>query len=296
MRRRLTVFLWFLLIIAVVSCEDGLIGRVWAHSEEATVSVKTYSPIVVDGTLDDWVRRLEGSNWAGQLQIAQGKVIEWMRAVPTYINAITSKVESGTIKSPEDFSATIYTLWDAQHFYVAAIVNDDEIVTQHEKGDIWQDDALELWFDCRHDAITHTLFQDDEFQVGFSPASHYRNHPVAWAWRNPRADAMIAQMQVASSLRPGGYIIEASIPWVVLQGCAPMIGGKGEMIGFNLSAVDKDEDQMWTHVTWSGRLHSDPSQFGHLYFVDAPIDLFPSDVFEVRSGDGSTNPTPNSGP
>jgi len=48
--------------------------------------------------------------------------------------------------------------------------------------------------------------------------------------------------------------------------------------------VDKDEDQLWTHITWSGELHSDPSQFGHLFFVDAPVDLFPADVFEVPAG------------
>ena len=29
-----------------------------AHSEEATVAVRTYTPITVDGTLDEWVRRL----------------------------------------------------------------------------------------------------------------------------------------------------------------------------------------------------------------------------------------------
>ena len=277
---------WMCMMLMAVVGAMGVrpASSVEAHSEEATISVKTYTPIVVDGTLDDWVRRLEGSNWTGQLEVQKGQVREWIRAVPAYVNTLTSKVESGMVKNPEDLSATIYTMWDAERFYLAAVVQDDEVVTQHEGGDIWQDDAVELWLDCRHDAVTHTLAQDDEYQLGFSPASQYRSQAIAWAWRNPHAEQVIPKMQVASSSMPHGYIVEAAVPWSALQGCQPAIGG---MIGFNISLVDKDEDQSWTHLTWSGQLHSDPSQFGHLYFVDAPVDLFPSDVF-----DGSSGPSP----
>ena len=251
---------------------------VWAHSEDATVSIQTYTPITVDGTLHDWVRRLEASNWTAQMQVQKEKVLEWIRAVPIYVNTISSRVEAGRVDSPDDFSAIVYTLWDAEYFYVAAIVTDDDVVAQHEGADIWQDDALEVWLDCRHDAVTRTLFQDDEYQLGFSPASHERDHAVAWAWRNPRAEAVTGTMRVGSSRHAGGYVIEGSVPWAALEGCDPAVGG---MIGFNISLVDKDDDQLWSHVTWSGSLHSNPSQFGHLYFVDAPVDLFPSDVFDV---------------
>ena len=249
----------------------------WAHSEEATISVKTYTPIVVDGKLDDWVRRLEQHNWSAQLKVKKGDWLEAIRAVPAHVNTLTSKVEAGVVTNPDDLSAVVYTMWDDQKFYVAAMVTDDQVVTQHQGEDIWQDDAVEIWLDCRHDALTHTLFQDDEYQLGFSPASQGRNQAVAWAWRNPKADAVVKAMTVASSGRPDGYLIEAAIPWAVVDGCRPAVGG---MVGLNMSVVDKDADQLWTHVTWSGGLHSDPSQFGHLYFVDAPVDLFAADVIE----------------
>ena len=268
---------WFLSsLLATVSVAG-------AHSEEAGIAVKTYTPVTVDGKLDDWVRRLEHSDWSGRLQVKKGDVLEWMKAPPIYLNTLTSHVEAGAVNSPDDLSAKVYLLWDDAQLYVAAVVTDDQVVTEHEGDQIWQDDAVELWLDCRHDAVTHTLFQDDEYQIGISPASRTRNHAAGWAWRNPAADRVTAAMRVDSSLTEQGYIVEASVPWKVLEGCHPAPGG---MIGFNLSIVDKDADQLWTHLTWSGRLHSDPSQFGHLYFVDAPIDLFPSDVFETTPDQG----------
>lgn len=250
---------------------------VGAHSEEAAIALRTYTPITIDGTLDEWVRRVESSNWSGKMEVKKGEVVKWMRAVPTYLNSLTSRVEAGSVSGPNDFSATLYLLWDAQAWYVAAIVRDDEVIAEHEGENIWQDDAVELWIDCRHDAVTHTLVQDDEYQVGFSPASRHRK-PAGWVWRNPNPEPVIKAMQVASIGTAEGYVLEASVPWAGMRGCEPSIGS---MSGFNISMVDKDTDQLWSHVTWSGQLHSDPSQFGHLYFLDAPVDLFPSDVFET---------------
>ncbi len=269
------------LLVALLTAGQGVEQTAWAHSEEALVSLKTYTPIEADGKLDDWVRRLESSNWTAQMEVKKGHVLEWVRAVPAHVSLLSARVEAGAIASPTDFSATVYTLWDERAFYVAAVVTDDQVVAQQDGKDIWQDDALELWLDCRHDSVTHTLFQDDEYQLGFSPATRSRTKAVGWAWRNPNPEPVIAAMRVGSSLTAGGYVLEAVVPWKTLQGCQPAMG---KMIGFNISMVDKDGDQLWSHITWSGKLHSDPSQFGHLYFMDAPIDLFPSDVFETAPG------------
>lgn len=273
--------LWFCLLTFSFCLR---VPRVAAHSEEAAVSQKTYTGITVDANLKDWVRRIEQGNWSGKMEITKGHAVRWMRAVPIYLNTTTSNIESGAIANTQDLAAIVYTLWDDTQLYVAAVVQDDQVVTQHEGEDIWQDDCVELWLDCRHDAMTHTLFQDDEYQIGLSPTSRYRQRPLAWTWRNPRTEQVTGALQLASMLTPEGYIVEAAVPWRVLHGCKPSIGS---MIGMNLSVVDKDEDQLWTHLTWSGQLHSDPSQFGHLYFLDAPVDLFPEDVSEAPPGNSS---------
>ena len=260
MSEKQTWFLWGVVFCVLATGHSSLVTPVEAHSEEAAIALRTYTPIVIDGKLDDWVRRVEQSNWSGKMEVKKGEVIKWVRAVPVHLNTLTSRVEAGKVDGPDDLSATVYLLWNPQQLYVAAVVRDNEVVAQHQGEDIWQDDALELWFDCRHDAVTHTLSQDDEYQLGFSPASQDRK-AAAWAWRNPNAEPVIAAIQVASSATPEGYVLEASVPWGVLHGCQPTIGN---MIGFNLSMVDKDTDQLWSHLTWSGQLHSEPSQFGHL--------------------------------
>ena len=251
-----------------------------AHTEQAAVSVKTYSPITVDGSLEDWVRRLESADWAGRLQVKKGEVLDRLRAAPIYVNALTAQVIAGVVEHPGDFSARVYTLWDAERLYLVAVVTDDDVVTQHDQRDIWQDDGLELWLDCRHDAVTHALQQDDEHHLGFSPASRLRGRALAWAWHNAQTEAAIETMAVASVATPTGYLLEASVPWAALRGCAPAVGG---LIGFNLSLVDRDGESSRSLLLWSGRRPGDPTQFGHLYFVDSPIDLFVSDVVETPS-------------
>jgi len=252
-----------------------------AHSEQAAVSVKTYSRITVDGSLADWVRRLEDTDWAGRLQVTRGEVLPWLRAAPSALNALTASVASGSVEGPDDFSARVYTMWDAERLYVAAVVTDDDVVTQRQDGDIWQDDALELWLDCRHDAVTHAVQQDDEHHLAFSPASRFRQRALAWAWPQPQAGAVLGTMEVASAPTPTGYLLEASVPWAGLTGCGPAIGG---MVGFNISMGDRDGAGPRSLIVWAGRRPADPLQFGHLYFVDAPVDLFASDVTETPSG------------
>ena len=267
-------------------CATWLLVLVWsstalAHSEEATVCVRTYDTVTVDGDLRDWTRRIDETNWSAQLRVKKGLLDHWMmKAVPGHVNTLTANVEAGQIDSPEDFSMVFYTMWDETNLYLAYIVVDNEVVSQHEGADIWQDDCVELWIDARHDAITRTLFQDDEYQIGLSPKSKVsRGSDELWVWRNPDSDLVIEQSQIASVSTEDGYVLEAAIPWRTIHGLKPE---PGTWIGFNISAVDKDLDESWTHIVWSGNQHSNPTQFGHLYFVDAAIDLIPSDLKQLE--------------
>lgn len=250
----------------------------FAHSEESTICIKTHTKIVIDGDLRDWARRVDKSDWSALLNIKKGQMGNLMKAVPTYINILTSNVETGKIDSPQDYSAIFYTLWDDDNIYLAFIVIDDELIPEKEDENIWQDDCIEVWFDTRHDAVTAEMFQEDEYQIGLTAFVEKKQQALKWVWRNPYSEEVREKIQVASVIFEGGYVIEAAIPIKAMRGLAPQ---ECKYVGFNVSGVDKDKDGVWTHITWSGKLHSDPTQFGHLYFMEEPIDIFLSDVKKV---------------
>lgn len=265
--------LWTCVAIVVWGLFHAL--PVAAHSDRAAVAVRTFEPIAVDGELGDWARRVEPTNWAGRLEIKKGEVRAWMRAAPVHVNALTGEVTTGRLEGPRDLSAVIYALWDPKKLYVAAMVDDDEVVARHDGADIWQDDVVEILLDCRHDAVTQTLTQDDEFRLGAAPAANGRAHAVVWVWDNAQAAAVTGQVTAASARTDTGYRLEVAVPWEALAGCAP---GTGGLIGFNVAVTDKDGSEPRTTIVWSGDRAADPTQFGHLYFVDAPLDLLPSDA------------------
>ncbi len=226
----------------------GLTSKaVWAASEQAAICRKTDSKITVDGDLKDW-----------------GK------AVPAYVTKFTSHIEKGEVKDDSDFSMVFYTLYDDENFYFAALVIDDDVITKNTGADIWQDDCIEIWLDDAHDSTTPVMFAEDDYQIGFSPQSDGRKSTESYVWRNPDPEPVMKSMKVASSLTGKGYIIEASIPIKVLNELDPK---SQKVIGFNISVCDVDKDGAWTHIVWSGKLHSDPRQFGELYFVTQPPSL-----------------------
>jgi hypothetical protein len=194
-----------------------------------------------------------------------GDLKDWAKAEPAYVTKSDSYVEKGKVKDDSDLSVAFYTLYDEENIYFAAVVTDDEVVTRQKDGAIWQDDCIEIWLDNADDSTTPIMFADDDYQIGLSPQSGGRRSAESYVWHNPDADLVMKEIKVSSTLTDKGYIIEASIPIKVLYELDPK---SQKVIGFNISVCDLDKDGVWTHITWSGKLHSDPTQFGKLYFAE----------------------------
>jgi len=202
---------------------------------------------------------------AGDKITVDGNLKDWTKAEPAYVTKSASYVEKGKVKDDSDLSVAFYTLYDEVNLYFAAIVTDDEVITRQKDGAIWQDDCIEIWLDDANDSTTPIMFADDDYQIGVSPQSETRKSTESYVWQNPDAELVMKAIKVASALTDKGYIIEASIPIKVLYELDPK---SQKVIGFNISVCDLDKDGVWTHITWSGKLHSDPTQFGKLYFVE----------------------------
>jgi len=262
---KITKFTILGLIICILAA-----SAISANSGKMAIAIRRYQPIVIDGRLGDWTEAIPESDWHARLLAKKGKFMGSFDSSSNFLNTTTSLVEAGEVSSLKDFSGVFYLMWDEKKIYFAARIIDDQVITRHQDGDIWQDDSIEVWLDLRHDAVTEKLKQDDEYQIGFSPGSKTRIKTVGWVWRNPEPEKVIKALEYDSSLTDDGYIIEAAIPFSVLKGANPEIGS---VIGFNISGVDNDENEAWTHITWSGKLHSDPTEFGDLLYIDAPIEL-----------------------
>ncbi len=231
---------------------DG--SRVFSAEEQVkkTIFCRRYDgKITIDGKLEDWpIKDLPSSG---------------------ILNKDVGSIEDGEITDDNDYSMSFYIMYDEKNIYFSAIVKDNEVITSYgDPSRIWQEDGIELWFDAKHDSATTTMTQDDDFQIGLSPRSKDRDITEKYVWRNPEPYSLIDTINVESSLIDGGYIIEASIPIAEIRGLKPE---NINPVGFNISGCEVDSEGIWTHIPWSGTHHSDPTQFGLLFFENKLTDV-----------------------
>ncbi|MDD5449313.1 MAG: sugar-binding protein [Candidatus Omnitrophica bacterium] len=149
-----------------------------------------------------------------------GKLDDWDLSNPYTISEKKNVVYGGGAwKGPQDTSYKIYTQWDEEAFYIAVDITDD-IVMQEKKGaDMWEGDHVELWLDvdCLSD-FTEAVNSDDDYQIGLSPGNFQNIKPEAYIWIPSIPDEIVSKnpIEIASTKKSDGYIIEARIPSEIL--------------------------------------------------------------------------------
>jgi hypothetical protein len=172
---------------------------------------------------------------------------------------------------PDDLSASFFFAWDDTHFYVAATVTDNlHVQFARTRGyDLYKGDDIEIWFDT--DLAGDFAVREangDDFQLGLSPGDFAGLAPEAVFWNPDRLDERNASVSVAAKPRePGGYTLEAAVPWQALGSFRPQ---EGMAIGFAASAGDNDQEgvpQQELMITTCPRLqYRQPLTFGNLFF------------------------------
>jgi hypothetical protein len=219
-----------------------------------------------------------GCRKADKTPVIDGELDEWNDAEEILINNETQLRDTGKkYNGPKDLSAKIYTLWDKDYLYLAAMVVDDVASNIDEPGtNGYKFDGLEFYFDmaCNGDTGNHR-YDANDYQLGFFNSD---KGPFAWRWgTNSGLDtnARIA-WKYRTDLGPDadlkGYVMEAAIPFKDL-GFTPK---KDKLIGFNV-AVDDDDTPGATdpfhqdkYFSWTGDQYNwlDPSGFGFLFFKE----------------------------
>jgi len=163
----------------------------------------------------------------------------------------------------DDCGGEFYLLWDDENIYMAVVVTDDKLSMNKSGGDIWNADAIEVFFTTT-DALVHPP-REIHYQYGFNA----NNQKYNWCNMDGTMDVVPAYLQVASSLTPEGYICEAAIAHGQMQS---LDFSAGNTIGFHPVLDDTDNGDREIQMTWTSReAHDQSLGFGHITFSDAAI-------------------------
>ncbi len=158
--------------------------------------------------------------------------------------------------------------WDQINLYAAVLVEDDIHVQTEQGSTIFKGDGVSLQLDTQRVADYAPRLSPDDFQINISPGDFAGNPPMAHRFRGDSngnlADFLGHGIQVAALPTPGGYSIEAAIPWRDIE-VSPAVDF---VMGIALNVNDNDtpgtavQEMMKSSVP--GRKFSDPTSWGTL--------------------------------
>jgi len=145
----------------------------------------------------------------------------------------------------DDCSGVFYMMWDDENLYFAAKVYDDELVQGKSGASTWEEDDVQFDLDLDRGGDKNVFaYNDDDFQIGFSPGDFANEKPEIWGWNPGGGRSMDSpeNAEIASVEFDGGWIIEARIGMDELNSDLTGLGKleEGMKIGFGRCINDYD--------------------------------------------------------
>ncbi|WP_299253071.1 glycosyl hydrolase family 8, partial [uncultured Cytophaga sp.] len=164
-------------------------------------------------------------------------------------SAFLNNLIGGSISGPADLSANYKAMWDATYFYLLVDVTDD-VKTNNGGTDVYNDDAVEVFFDIGN--LKATSFGAKDFQYTFR-----WNDNTVYELNNKTTGVTFGRVN-----NPAGYVMEMRFPWATLTG-SPAIN---QLVGFDVEIDDDDDgggrdakiswaasaDQAWQNPSYMG--------------------------------------------
>ena len=206
---------------------------------------KTGAPLVID-----CIKGTPGS--------IDGKLDDWsLNAMTPAVLDTKEQIFSGadTWTGTQDSSGNFYLMWDNKNVYVGAVMKDDKIVVNKDGGNIWNADAVEIFFTKPEKAAATGT---EHYQYGLTAKS------MKWNWCNMEnaGQKEPAYVQIASTTTADGYIIEAAIEY---SNMISLNFQAGEVLGFNAVFDDTDAVDREMQMTWTGlEAHDQTQGFGNI--------------------------------
>ncbi len=138
---------------------------------------------------------------------------------------------------PQDLSGTGWIGWNQDNLLFAARVVDDVHVQTQRSWNMYKGDSVELWIDANLPGDFNNPNGDgDDWQFGFSAGNFKKIHPEGVVYIPVRDANLNKQIRVAARPLPDGYILEAQVPWSVLQ----VSPASGMVFGYTIDLSDND--------------------------------------------------------
>ncbi|MGC8711269.1 MAG: sugar-binding protein [Leptodesmis sp.] len=213
---------------------------VGAPTADTLLIAKTLSPITIDGNLNDGV-------WS--------------------LTERATRSPIGTSNNLTSFAA----LWDSSYLYLAVQVTDSDLYK--DSANIWDDDAIEVFIDARHDR--QSVFNNDDRQLIVDINGNLFE-------QGGRTTGILRSVQITAT----GYTVEMAIPWSNLG----LIPTENLTIGFDIANDDDDNGGTRdSQLTWNdvNVLNLSPRQFGNLILTGREVRAEPVNSGESGSGTSS---------
>jgi hypothetical protein len=207
--------------------------------EELIIECFRGTPDAIDGDLSDW---------------PLGSMIPASLDVEEQLNSGQTSWDN-----PSDLSAQFYVLWDDELLYMGVIVEDDKLFQNKTGGNIWNADAIEVFFATTNAVAGH----EEHYQYGFD----FKEQTWNWCNMDSGGQSAIDYLQCAATETPTGYICEAAIEY---RQMLSLDWSPGSIIGFHpvLDDMDSDGDRE-IQMTWTSReAHDQSLGYGYLILSD----------------------------
>lgn len=138
----------------------------------------------------------------------------------------------------EDLSGRAMVGWNEEKLFIGIRVLDQKYVQNSSGANLFKGDSLDILIDTdvASDFYLAALNKDD-FQLGISPGSPSpKDDMEAYLWFPEEIEGSKDQVVIAARSRGDGYIVEASIPWSLMD-VKPV---NGQHFGFAFSISDND--------------------------------------------------------
>ncbi|MBN1605975.1 MAG: hypothetical protein JW940_05050 [Polyangiaceae bacterium] len=182
----------------------------------------------------------------GREVAVDGRLTEYESAISIPLQSAYQRVKTNARhewRGIDDLGAEAWVGWTDRGIAVAVVVSDDDVVNRRDKHDLTKEDAVELFIDGRSgSAFASPKYGPGAYHVIAAAPTQGKPKRVVVAGKHRPGG-----LEVASERSPGGYTVEALLPWSAFQRLSPGSGTVG--LAFQVDEYDRRDGKRGRTVT-----------------------------------------------